>query len=76
MKERLKEIRGILGLSQAKFVEGTGLTSNSVHMVESGKNNTLSNSTIKLICDKHNINPQWLKNGIEPKFIEIKKNDY
>jgi transcriptional regulator with XRE-family HTH domain len=76
MKERMKEIRKVLGLSQYKIVEGTGLSHNSIALIEGGKNKKPNETTIKAICDKHGINPVWLKTGEGEMFLPKPKETY
>jgi transcriptional regulator with XRE-family HTH domain len=75
MNERLKQIRKELGMSQTKFVEGTGISATAVGLFETGKTKKMSDSTMGALCDKHGINMGWLKHGTEPKFSDSVKNE-
>ena len=62
MKDRIREIRKIHGLSMEKFGEKIGITKSSVSLLESGKNSP-SERTILLICNEFKINKEWLVTG-------------
>lgn len=69
MKERIRMLRESLGLTQAKFAESLGIGRSSVAKLESGENNP-SSQTIQLICTQFNVNPEWLKDGVDvPMFL-------
>uniref|UniRef100_UPI0040572F66 helix-turn-helix domain-containing protein n=1 Tax=Acetatifactor sp. TaxID=1872090 RepID=UPI0040572F66 len=62
MNERIKEIRLYLGLTQDEFAKLLKLQRNTITLVENGKRN-LSSRTIDYLCDKCNINKDWLETG-------------
>lgn len=62
ISERIKKIRGYLGLTQADFGARIGLTQNSITGYESGRRMP-SEQAIKSICREFKIDEQWLKNG-------------
>lgn len=66
MIERLKKLRSVLGvgkpLSQAKFAKMLGLSQSTIGDIESGRA-TLTARNISIICDKFNVNPEWLREG-------------
>lgn len=69
MNERIKEIRKALDLSQEKFGEKLGITKTAVSKMELGNYN-VTDTMVKLICAKFNINEQWLVNGVGSMSIE------
>lgn len=62
MKDRIKQIRNSLGLTQQKFADRLGLKRQTIAAYEIG-NIKPSDSTIILICKEFNINKEWLENG-------------
>lgn len=62
MKDRIKEIRKVSGLSQTKFGERLGITLSAVQKWEMGHNQPDA-SSIKLICEKFSVNETWLRTG-------------
>jgi transcriptional regulator with XRE-family HTH domain len=73
MRERLKEVRAILKMSQKRFVENTDVSANAVASFESGKSKKMCKHTIKLICERHKINPEWLRHGHGEMFLQSEK---
>lgn len=70
MKERIKELRNSLGLTQQKFADRLGLKRQTVAAYEIGKIEP-SDSTILLICKEFGINEEWLRNGTPPMEKDI-----
>lgn len=62
MKERIIQLRKELKLSQAAFAERINLSRNFIGLVECGERN-LSDRTIQDICERFNVNKEWLENG-------------
>lgn len=62
INERIKALRKELGLTQKDFSEKIGIKRNTLSYIESG-NSTVTDSNIKLICEKFNINETWLRTG-------------
>lgn len=69
MKERIKQLRKKLKLSQSAFGEMLGMSGPAISLIESGKN-TASESTIRLICKTFNVRYKWLTEGVEPMYEE------
>ena len=67
MTTRLKQLREVLKLSQAKFAEKIGLTQGTWGAVEIGKNK-LTERNFEIICHTFNVNPEWLRNGVGEMF--------
>lgn len=61
MKDRIKKIRTDAGLTQEEFGKSIGATRGMVTTYERGTIPT--QSTRLLICQKYNVNPDWLEHG-------------
>lgn len=78
MRERIVELRKILGLTQQQFGDKLGIKRGTVANYEVGRN-LPSKAVMRLICEEFGINRQWLEQGTGPIFIperqtaEIKK---
>lgn len=68
MNERIKELRNHLGLTQIQFAEKLNLSQNFIAQIESGKRN-MSDRTIIDICDKLNVDEEWLRTGSGDMFV-------
>lgn len=62
MKERIKELRKVLSLSQGTFAEKLGCTANYVWMIENG-HREITDKTVFLICNFCGVNETWLRTG-------------
>jgi len=62
LKERLKELRKALRLTQTEFAERIGSVQNTITGYESGRRNP-SNPVIASICKEFNVNEEWLREG-------------
>lgn len=67
--ERVKELRKYLGLSLESFGNTVGVGRSSISKIELGKNSP-SDRTIMLICDKFDVNEDWLIHGEGPMLKE------
>lgn len=74
MKDRLKDLRKNLGISQEKFAKELGLTKNYISLVENG-NRSLSDQSIKVLCSLFNVNEEWLRTGNGEMFIPETKDE-
>lgn len=63
MKDRIKELRKALGVSQSKFGELLGITLSAAQKWEIGVS-VPNNAAIKLICEKFGVNETWLRTGV------------
>lgn len=66
ISKRIKEIRKSEGLSQDEFASKINLSRSIIGCYENNLRN-ISDRTIKDICDKFNINEEWLRNGTGEK---------
>lgn len=71
MKDRLKQLRKNLNLTQQEFANKLNISRNNIASYETGKSN-IGASVISLICKEFNVSEDWLRNGIEPIFVESK----
>lgn len=69
MKNRIKEIRKNLGLTQQKFADRLGLKRQTIAAYEIG-NIEPSESTLLLMCKEFGINKTWLLTGEGEPTIE------
>lgn len=73
-KNKIKEIRKALGLSQPEFGELIGIKAPQVSLIESGKHD-LSEKTKLRIIDKYHVNPVWLDTGEGEMFLPFSESD-
>ena len=69
MKERIKQIRAALSLTQTEFAKQAGISRSIVAAYEGG-NAPISERTMNDICRVFNVNEQWLRTGEGPMFRE------
>lgn len=62
MKNRIKEIRKDLDLTQQEFADRIGVKRNTIATYESGRNTPID-AVISLICREFKINEEWLRYG-------------
>lgn len=74
MNERIKELRKTLKLTQQEFADRLSLKRNTIATYEMGKA-IPSDRTINDICEKYNVNENWLRNGDGEMFNELPKED-
>lgn len=69
MKERIKELRKSLGLTQLKFAERIGMKPNTIATYEMGRS-IPSDPAINNICKEFSVNEEWLRTGEGEMFIQ------
>lgn len=74
MNNRLKEFRESKNMTQEKFANTVGTVTRS-HISNIERGALASERVIKDICEAFNLNPDWLKYGIEPQFINSLPDD-
>jgi len=74
VKERFKQLREKLNLTQGEFAEKVKLGQSSYGQLESGTRN-INDRHIKLICDTFNVNEEWLRTGDGEMFISKSLDD-
>lgn len=72
MKERLKQLRKTLGITQQEFADRIGIKRNSYANYETGRNTPID-AIILSICREFNVNEEWIRNGTGEMFVEIDK---
>lgn len=70
MKNRLKELRKALNLTQQKFADKLGVKQNTIAQYEMGRNDP-SDAVIISICREFNVSENWLRNGEGEMFIPM-----
>lgn len=74
MNERIKELRSRLELTQEEFSSKIGLSRNFIAQIETGAKKP-SDRTIFDICEKFNVNEDWLRTGNGEMFVELSKDE-
>ena len=67
MRERIRQARKALHLSQKEFGEKLGYTQTHLSMIEVGKS-VIIDKNVKLICTTFNVNEHWLRTGTGEMF--------
>ena len=70
MKDRLKELRKALNLTQQKFADKLGVKQNTIAQYEMGRNDP-SDAVIISICREFGVSEAWLRNGEGEMFIPM-----
>lgn len=68
---RIKVLRKRLGLSQIEFADKLGIKQSSLSDIENGKTLTIDERNIKIICQVHNVNEAWLRDGTGEMFNDF-----
>ena len=76
LKDRLKDVRknNPNGKTQDSFAEFLGISKQNVSSYEMGRRSP-SEAVIILICEKCNVNEDWLRSGTGEMFAPISKSD-
>lgn len=72
MINRLKELRKFKKLTQKEFGEKIGVSGDTISSIEKGKRN-LTERNISLICEKFDVNEEWLREGKGEMFCQDEK---
>jgi len=72
MKERVKLLRKILGMTQKEFANSLGLKQSFISEIEQG-NSRLSNQTLKLLKHLWGINPDFVRGTSSRLFVDHEK---
>lgn len=73
INDRIRKLRKTLNLTQKEFGERIGLKSNSIALIEGGRNT--SDQTIFAICREFGVNEQWLRTGEGEMFLPNDRGD-
>ena len=74
MKERLKELRTALNLTQQEFADRIGIQRGTYAKYEVGRNDPID-AVIRLMCQTFNVNEKWLRTGEGPMFVDVSRAD-
>ena len=74
MNERVRELRKSLGLTLEKFGANLGVTKTAIHNIENGNRNLTDHMFLSIVRE-YNVNPDWLRNGEGPMFLEAPDQD-
>ncbi len=74
VNERIRELRKTLGLTLEKFGAKLGVGKNAISRIETSKSN-LTNQMFLSIIREYNVNPDWLRNGTGPMFLDAPNRD-
>lgn len=69
IKDRIKELRQSLSMTQQEFAGRLGIKRNTIAKYETGLNNP-TDAVLSLICKTWNINSEWLKTGNGEMYID------
>ncbi len=69
MKDRIKQIRKELGLTQQALADKLSVQRNTIAMYEMGRT-TPSDAVIRSICRELNVNEEWLRTGSGEMLIQ------
>ncbi len=72
MKNRIKELRTELKLTQQGFADRLGIKRGGVSNYEIGRNEP-ADSVISLICREFNVNEKWLRTGVGDMFLPVNR---
>ena len=74
MKDRLKELRKALHLTQQKLADKLGVKQNTIAQYEMGRNEP-SDAVIVSICREFGVSEDWLRNGNGDMFIPMTRDE-
>lgn len=74
MKERLKELRKVLNLTQQEFADRLNIKRGAIANYEIGRNEPID-AVISLICKEYHANEEWLRTGQGEMFKETPLKD-
>ena len=74
MKDRLKELRKALHLTQQKLADKLGVKQKTIEKYEMGRNEP-SDAVIVSICREFGVSEDWLRNGNGDMFIPMTRDE-
>lgn len=74
MKDRMKELRVNLGLTQKEFADRIGVKQSTIATYEIGRNNP-SDTVIALICREFGVDEIWLRTGTGEMFCPASREE-
>ena len=72
LNHRVKELRNTLGLSRDEFGKILGVSRDVIANIELDRlaRPEQKEPLIRLMCEKFNVNPEWIKSGVGEMFID------
>ena len=70
MKDRIKKLRGTLGLTQQEFAERLGIKRGALANYEVGRNEPID-AVVSLMCREFRVNEEWLRSGAGEMFAPV-----
>lgn len=74
MKERLKELRKALGLTQQEMADSIGIKRNTIANYETGRNEPVD-AVFSLLCKTYNVREEWLRTGEGEMFQTLSEDE-
>lgn len=74
MNSRLKKLRKSLKLTQQEFADSINMSRSNLGSIESGIIN-LTDRNINIICEKYNVNEEWIKTGEGEMLVDLSEDD-
>ena len=68
--ERLRFLREQLKLTKRAFGASINMSGGAITNMETGSRN-VTDRTVRDICQKYNVNPDWLMNGSDPMYVDV-----
>jgi len=72
--ERIKSIRKEKNLTLAKFGQRIQMSESNLSRIEKG-DYTVTDKNIALICDRFDVNEEWLRTGAGDKYKELREEE-
>lgn len=72
MNNRINQIRTCLKMNQSDFGDKIGIGQAGVSAIEKGIRN-ITDRNIQLICEKFNVNEEWLRTGKGDMFVPLNR---
>lgn len=69
MRNRLKEVRKALNLTQEEFGKQLGVRKSTISNLESGRFG-LTDTMLKLVCRQYQVNEEWIRTGQGDMFFD------
>lgn len=74
MKNRIKELRGVLGYTQQQFADKLKIKRNTIAKYETGRGEPID-AVIALICREFNVSERWLRTGEGDMFVQLSRDE-
>lgn len=74
MKQRIKELRKQLNLTQQEFADRIGIARGNIATYET-RDGSPGDAVVALICREFNVNENWLRTGEGEMFRPTRRND-